>query len=305
VTEPLRGSERGSRSKRLAYCAVATAVVTFLLLSVGGVVTSRDAGLVFPDWPLSDGSVNPDGWIVNPDQRAEHGHRLLGALGGILAITLAVWTWRAESRKSVRWLAVAVVVGFGLQGLLGGLRVTEQSGPLALVHGCTGQMLFASVVSLAYLLSRDGTREHDKSPANSGVALACAAAAFVIFMQVVLGASLRHHRGPIQPHLFGAMIVLGTVAWTVTIVFARSTTRALRRPAMLLGGLILFQIVLGIGANAILRGIADPSYTLAEVVLPTLHQAVGALLLATSVVLALRAARRSGTTTPELQGAVA
>ena len=304
MTELRPGGERGSRSKRLALFAVATAVVTFLLLSVGGVVTSRDAGLVFADWPLSDGSINPDGWVADPDQRAEHGHRLLGALGGILAVTVAVWTWRTEARKSVRWLAVAIVLGFGLQGLLGGLRVTEQSGPLALVHGCTGQMLFASVVSLAYLLSRDGSREHEKSPANSGVALACLAAAFVIFMQAVLGANLRHHRGPIQPHLFGAMIVLGTVAWTVTIVFVRSAQSALRRPAMLLAGLLLFQIVLGIGANAVLRAMTETSYTLAEVAVPTLHQAVGALLLATSVVLALRAARRSGAVS-ELQEAVA
>lgn len=74
---------------------------------------------------------------------------------------------------------------------------------------------------------------------------------------------------------------------------------------MLLAGLLLFQIVLGIGANAVLRGMTERSYTLAEVALPTLHQAVGALLLATSVVLALRAARRSGAPTPNLREAVA
>ena len=274
--------------------AWATAAVTFLLLTVGGVVTSRDAGLVFADWPLSAGSVNPDGWLSDPDQRAEHGHRILGALAGLLAVCVVVWTWRTERRRSVRWLSVAVLAGFGLQGLLGGLRVTEQSGILALVHGCSGQMLFALVVALAYLLSPDGTREHGKTLRTRPLFVAGGATVLAIFMQVILGAGLRHQGGPVQSHILGAVFVTISVLWTVTIAILRDQNRhTLRRNALLMLALVFVQIMLGIGALGAVSGQSRSGYTTYEVWAPTLHQACGALLLAAAVVFTLRAARRS------------
>ena len=274
--------------------AWATAVVTFLLLTAGGVVTSRDAGLVFADWPLSNGSANPDGWLLDPDQRAEHGHRILGAMAGLLAVLVVVWTWRTERRRSVRWLSVAVLAGFCLQGLLGGLRVTEQSGLLALIHGCSGQLLFALVVGLAYLLSPDGTREHGKTLRTRPLFVAGGATVFAIFMQVILGAHLRHHGGPAQPHILGAVFVTISVLWTVTIVILREPERgALRRNALLMLALVCAQVVLGIGALGAVSGQARSVHTTYGVWAPTLHQACGALLLAAAVVFTLRAARRS------------
>jgi cytochrome c oxidase assembly protein subunit 15 len=63
-------SERG-----LDRLALAAAVATFFLLTIGGFVTSLDAGMVFLDWPLSNGSINPDGWLFDPKTATEHGHR--------------------------------------------------------------------------------------------------------------------------------------------------------------------------------------------------------------------------------------
>ncbi len=274
--------------------AWATVVVTFLLLTAGGLVTSLDAGLVFADWPLSNGSVNPDGWLQDPNQRAEHGHRILGATAGLLAVLVVVWTWRTERRRSVRWLSVAVLAGFGLQGVLGGLRVTEQSGILALVHGCSGQLLFALVVGLAYLLSPDGTREHGRTLRTRPLFVAGGATVFAIFMQVILGANLRHHGGPVQSHILGAVFVTISVLWTVTITLLRDPSRrALRRNALLMLALVFVQIVLGIGALGAVSGVSRSVYTTYGVWAPTLHQACGALLLAAAVVFTLRAARRS------------
>ncbi|PSQ82938.1 MAG: hypothetical protein BRD40_02395 [Bacteroidetes bacterium QS_1_65_9] len=88
---------------------ILTAVVTVLLLAWGGVVTSIDAGMAFPDWPTSLGSynwLNPvDRWWANPAYLAEHGHRILGSVTGLLTLTLAVWTWQTDPRAWMRWLS--------------------------------------------------------------------------------------------------------------------------------------------------------------------------------------------------------
>ncbi|MGH2627096.1 MAG: COX15/CtaA family protein, partial [Anaerolineales bacterium] len=164
--------------------ALLTAALMLALLCVGGVVTSRDAGMVFSDWPLADGSVNPDGWLRDADKASEHGHRILGAAVGLLATALLLWTWRADPRRGVRALALAAWLAVGGQGLLGGLRVTETSDELALLHGCAGQLVFCLFVALAYLTARGAPRE----TAGDTRALASAAALsfLLIALQVVL-----------------------------------------------------------------------------------------------------------------------
>ena len=78
--------------------AIFVAVCTFLLLIAGALVTSNDAALSVPDWPLSYGTLTPPmvGGIVY-----EHSHRVIAAVVGLFTIILAVWTWRTEER---RWL---------------------------------------------------------------------------------------------------------------------------------------------------------------------------------------------------------
>src|ERR1700674_2398783 len=83
-------------NRRVHAFAVFTACCTFLLLIAGALVTSNDAGLAVPDWPLSYGSLTPPmvGGIFY-----EHGHRMIAAFVGLLSIVLAVWLWRVESRR--------------------------------------------------------------------------------------------------------------------------------------------------------------------------------------------------------------
>lgn len=94
-----------------------------VLLYAGGFTTSIGAGMAFLDWPLSNGSLNPEGWTRELDQFAEHSHRLAGKVIGILSIAVAIIFQFYEKRPFVRKLAWFLFVLVVLQGLLGGLRV--------------------------------------------------------------------------------------------------------------------------------------------------------------------------------------
>ena len=144
-----------------------TLASTLLLLIVGGLVTSINAGLSVPDWPTSFGSLDPfrpfpEWWTVTP-VLAEHGHRLLGALTGLLTLALTVWTIRVEDRRWVRRLTVGALVLVILQGVLGGLRVVWISLDLAVVHACTAQLFVALLVVLAVVTSPSWIRADRKS----------------------------------------------------------------------------------------------------------------------------------------------
>ena len=101
---------------------------TFPLIWVGGLVTTYDAGMAVPDWPNTYGYnlfLYPwQTWLFGPfNVFIEHGHRLLGAAVGLIAIALVSVTWRCDSRTWVKSLAAATLVAVIFQGLLGGLRV--------------------------------------------------------------------------------------------------------------------------------------------------------------------------------------
>src|SRR5579872_6604005 len=100
-------------SMLLAFC-------TLLLVVAGGLVTSRDAGLSVPDWPLSYGKLMPpmEGGILY-----EHGHRMVATTVGLFTIVSMIWIFRTERRKWLRWLGVAALIAVIAQGVLGGMTV--------------------------------------------------------------------------------------------------------------------------------------------------------------------------------------
>src|ERR1022692_3543136 len=123
--------------------AVFTTACTFLLLMAGALVTSNDAGLAVPDWPLSYGSLTPPmvGGIFY-----EHGHRMIAAFVGMLSVVLAAWLWRVESRRWVRWVGVAAVGAVVAQGILGGITVLFfLPPPVSAAHATLAQLLFCTV----------------------------------------------------------------------------------------------------------------------------------------------------------------
>ena len=284
--------------------AVLVAVCTALLVFAGGLVTSTGAGLSVPDWPLSYGMVFPP---MVGNVRFEHGHRMLATTVGILTIVLALWLQWRETRPRLRrlgWLALGAVV---LQGLLGGLTVLLLLPPaVSVAHACLGQTFFCIVVAIAILTSPGWRRATAPSAEPAGglslrsLAVLSTAA---VFVQLVLGALMRHTGaglaipdfplafGRLVPafgapgvavhfaHRVGGVVVAACIAATAVVAVRRHREqRPLLGPALL--GLFLVAAQIGLGGFTVLS---------AKAIVPTtLHVLNGALILANSLVLALR-----------------
>ncbi|MBC8038469.1 MAG: hypothetical protein H7X89_14750, partial [Rhizobiales bacterium] len=105
----------------LARFAKLVVGLTFLLIFIGGHTTTAGAGMAFPDWPLSHGSVNPHGWWEDMMMRLEHGHRWTAGPTGLLIGVLCAWVWRSKWAVPVA-LGIAVLAG-GFVKAAGGAMV--------------------------------------------------------------------------------------------------------------------------------------------------------------------------------------
>ncbi len=282
-------------------------VLCLTLIGWGGWVTSIDAGLAVPDWPTSFGSLDPFAtgfndpanpaskwWQVTPIL-AEHGHRLLGALLGLWALGLVLWTWRAEPRRGVKLLALAVLGLVVLQGILGGLRVLWVSMDLAVVHALGAQIFFASIMAMAVVSSAEWVRREVAWHAPRVLVRLSLWTAFALFAQILLGALLRHpgggvHLGFVLTHVGGSIAVLVLIV----LLFSRLQKRGLlRRWAWSLMGALSIQLMLGIMALLVLfyeesLGVRS----LWQVILNSAHLMVGTLLFGMTVGITLQLIRR-------------
>jgi cytochrome c oxidase assembly protein subunit 15 len=269
--------------------AIFLAVCTFCLLIAGALVTSNDAALSVPDWPLSYGTLTPPmvGGI-----RYEHTHRVIAATVGLLTIVLAFLLWRKDERRWVKNLGFAAIGVVIAQGVLGGLTVLlflHYGMPVA--HACLAQIFFGIIVSLAVFTSRWWTSERPQLDDRGSPSIHTLATlnAVVIFLQVVLGAGFRHQDIPVWPHVAGAMVVLGMVTWTAIVLRKRfEQSREISKARILLHAIFGTQFLLGFGAWWSRVSTADaPQPMPVMVTLTVVHTVVGALLFALSVIVAL------------------
>lgn len=263
---------RSAYRRDLHWLSILTAIATFPLIFVGGLVTSKGAGMSVPDWPNSFGynmfALPWHKWI-GPEAGGvfyEHFHRLKGTLVGLLAlwltfaafgvarsptwrrvfgimtligltVTAILWiavgpllrsetitydqykllghvmsttgsigvialvAWlsrRREPRAVVRWLTLGVLVAVIIQGVMGGLRVTEVSLELAIIHGCFGQAFFGMTAVMAVVTSRWWLQAPDLSrtghqPRGSRLIWLSSLLLVLIFAQLIIGAMMRHY----------------------------------------------------------------------------------------------------------------
>ena len=274
-----------------------------LLILAGGVVTSAEAGLAVVDWPNSFGY----NMFLYPLARMtggiyyEHSHRLIGTLVGITTIVLALrlqLTLRPLWQKRLGWAALALVV---VQGILGGLRVTgiftlstnpEDVAPsitLAIIHGVVGQLVFGSIVAIAAATSGTMKRLREAPPVTNPMPEIWLNITLVVMVviQLLLGALLRHIFWGLSLHIGFAILTLTILLLVGLRAYGRS---AEYEPLPRTGGLLMIlggiQLLLGLTAYITVglaaQAASPPAYM---VIIATVHQTVGAIILAASVVL--------------------
>jgi cytochrome c oxidase assembly protein subunit 15 len=269
--------------------AVFVVLWTILLLLAGALVTSNEAALSVPDWPLSYGTLTPPmvGGI-----RYEHSHRVIAAGLGVLTVALAILIWVQDQRRWLRWFGVIAVAGVVVQAVLGGEVVRQLLHYwLPVMHACFAQIVFAAVLSIAVFTSRWWVSEQPQledtdTPSIHTLAIANA---MVIFCQVVLGAGFRHQNIPVWPHIAGAFVVLAMVIWTAIVLRKRfGASREMSRARILLHAVFGTQFLLGFGAYWSRITTANaPQPMPVMVTLTVTHTVAGALLFAFSVFLVL------------------
>ena len=290
------------------------------LIWVGGLVTTYDAGMAVPDWPGTYGYnlfLYPyKTWLLGPfDLFIEHGHRLLGAVVGLVAISLVISAHFKESRRWVFVLTLGLLVAVITQGLLGGLRVVLGDRTLAMVHGCFGPAFFALCAATAVITSRRWNEYLGRQGVirvGSGLVMLFAAIPALSYTQLVLGAQLRHVQPNASPGIFAMIVathvIMAFLLWFLTAVawlkIRRCGDLTLSRPAGLLIGLVAVQIALGVGTwvvnygwPSILAWVPGSAGFLvrakgfSDSIIVTSHVATGSLILAVSVVVWIRLLR--------------
>ena len=279
--------------------ALLLAGATFCLIIAGALVTSHDAGLATSDWPLSNGQFFPK---MVGNLFWEHGHRLVATTVGLLTIGLVGLLFLKEKRTWVRRLGLVALLGVIAQGLLGGLTV-KLNLPLVVsaAHATLAQLFFCTTVSLAVFTSRSWIEdrpaiEEQGSPAARYL---CVAAAVTIFLQLIIGATLRHSATWDKPlptdllltHIGGAIAVTVLLGSAALLILRRHSGQTfLTRPAKLALSLLAIQLFLGIAAYITrMASPNDPQPLNPMVGITVAHVACGALVFATTIVLTLRA----------------
>jgi cytochrome c oxidase assembly protein subunit 15 len=292
----------------LAIFAGVASVWVFVLVALGAFTTSIGAGMAFPDWPLSNGSLNPIGWLDNLSMFAEHSHRLSAEVMSTLTIVLAFWIQRVEQRAWLRqlaWFAVGLVL---VQAAVGGLRVllenyrvemvdTSVGRLFAMLHACLAQFFACTLIAIAVSCSR-GWLLH-RRPVSASLRRTGAICCGLLFLQLGIAAVMRHSFAglaiPTFPYstaeggwlpavwnfrvgihfahrVMAALITLGLVGYALKIWSDRGASLGMRCGASALVSLLALQILLG----------AQIIWTARSAVMMTAHVLCGAVTLVTT-----------------------
>jgi len=240
--------ETAAPDRRLFGLCLATLCWSVLVLQAGGFTTSIHAGMAFLDWPLSNGSVNPPGWLTEIDKFAEHSHRLAATVLGLLCVSVAVAHGRLEKRRAVRLAAYALVGLVVLQGVLGGLRVmldrlnvggdgNFKAAAFAVGHAVNAQLTLALLAFIA--LAHSAAWHHARRLVPRSLFRTGVFAGSLTLSVIVIGAVMRqgHFTAWVSSAADGLFVPsIGTgVVWWVNLLH--------RGGALLAGSSVLFFAV--------------------------------------------------------------
>lgn len=285
-------------STKLACYTKLTACGTFFLLCAGALVTSTGSGLAVPDWPLSYGQFFPPliGGILY-----EHGHRMIAGAVGILMLIQAVWIGLTDKRRWMKGLVAGAFMVIFLQAVLGGLTVLFLlPDAVSIGHAALAEIFFGLAVVMALLTSRawcEGKISGD-SHGEPTVAVGSHFRSFrilgvittvAIYIQILLGAYYRHTESGLTSHIIGACVVSGLIGRYAFGVM-RSFPHGARLVRWSSGCFVLLIVQLVVGPAALLAKLLTQELIqphILKVIFTAAHLALGALLLATSLVLTL------------------
>jgi len=292
----------------LAAFAAFASVWVFVLVTLGAFTTSINAGMAFSDWPLSNGSLNPSGWLSHVALFAEHAHRLSATTMGLITILLGIWLWLREERGWLRRLGFWAIGMVVFQGVLGGLRVLLDpvhipgfemtlGQMLRIPHGVIAQVYVCMLIAIAASCSRTwiegpvGVTRRSRRLGRLCVLL--------LFIQLTIAAVMRHTNaglaipsfpwstaaGGLLPAVWSfkvaihfahramaAVLAVALVGFAVKLWTDPEAPIGMKTGASFLVGLLALQILLG---AAIIRTYRDPG-------IATGHVLVGAITLATA-----------------------
>ena len=167
-----------------------TCFSTLFLIFAGGMVTSTGSGLAVPDWPLSYGTFFPPmiGGVFY-----EHGHRMIASLVGFLTLCLASWLALKEQRKWIKILGFCALAAVLFQGILGGITVIFfLPTAVSVAHAVMAQTFFILTIIIAYSLSLEREARSQQTPAPEGFLRCLLGFVILIYIQLILGAIMRH-----------------------------------------------------------------------------------------------------------------
>ena len=280
---------------------------TVLLLLAGSLVTSTGSGLSVPDWPTSYGwsmfTFPPSKWVGGIFY--EHTHRLIASTVGFLTIVLAAWLWLRDPRRWMKRLGLAALGAVIAQGVLGGLTVLFfLPAAISTAHAGLAEIFFCLTVAIALFTSPEWKRALPAASVDDATLRRLATTTtIIIYVQILIGATMRHTGAglaiPDFPLMFGHLVpprwdpkiaihfahrvgalvsAAAILATSAHVWYHHATRRELTVPALLLAALVVVQI--GLGGLTVLSG--------RDVAVNSAHVVCGALVLATSLVLALR-----------------
>lgn len=282
-------------SRWLHRFAWLTATLTLLLpVTTGAFVTTFKAGMVFADWPSSDGysMVTYPLFSADRDQFTEHLHRLSGMTIGLLSLALVGFAWSVSCGRVAKSLAAAIFGMVFVQGMLGGARVLLDKNTLALLHGDFAAVVF-SLMSVFVLVTSLGWESRARlTSLQSGrtAQIWAVIAAALMSVQYLLGGVLRHLKlgWAWNLHPWFAIAPLAAVL-VFTFVARGSESVLLKRCALALVALAISQVLLGLATWYVRYGV--PSWgvvaeqeSLIQIIVCSLHKVLGMLTLMTSVV---------------------
>ena len=193
--------------------ALIGSIATFFLIVVGGLVTSKGAGMSVPDWPTTYGY----NMFLFPYSKWvggifwEHSHRLLASGIGLITLVLAAVTFWKERRGWVKGLALLAVLAVTSQGVLGGLRVTLYKDQIGIFHAALAQSFFGLLLVITAVTGKgflSGNWFGDRAAAS--LRWIVVTGMLLTYFQLGVAATIRHQHAPLAirdfPTAYGTLL---------------------------------------------------------------------------------------------------